>query len=186
MQTNDDPPFSYRVKVGHVAGNPLHVAISAEGDELKALAAHWGVDAVDSFSADLELGQWKRDGIRVAGRVRARIRQSCVVTLEPVEQVVDEPIAAIYVPEGSKLSRRKAASDGEIVIDAEGPDMPETFTGDTLDVGAVAVEFVAMAIDPYPRKSGVGPGDHIESEGDEDGEGTSPFAALNALKGRAH
>ena len=37
------------------------------------------------------------------------------------------------------------------MLDAEGPDSPETFTGDTIDVGALAEEFFGLAIDPYPR-----------------------------------
>ena len=40
-------------------------------------------------------------------------------------------------------------------LDAEGPDSPETFSGETIDVGALAEEFFGLAIDPYPRKEGV-------------------------------
>ena len=43
---------------------------------------------------------------------------------------------------------------GEIILDAEGPDSPETFSGDTIDVGALAEQFFGLAIDPYPRKAG--------------------------------
>ena len=39
-----------------------------------------------------------------------------------------------------------------LIIDAEGPDLPETFSGDRLDAGAIAEEFFELAIDPYPRK----------------------------------
>jgi hypothetical protein len=42
-----------------------------------------------------------------------------------------------------------------MVLDAEGPDAPETFSGDSIDVGALAEEFFALAVDPYPRKAGV-------------------------------
>ena len=34
----------------------------------------------------------------VAGRVRARIGQTCVVTLEPIESDIDEPIDLIFAP----------------------------------------------------------------------------------------
>ena len=40
------------------------------------------------------------------------------------------------------------------MLDADGPDSPETFSGDTIDVGALAEEFFGLAIDPYPRKPG--------------------------------
>ncbi len=42
----------------------------------------------------------------------------------------------------------------ELVIDAEGDDGPETFSGDRIDVGALAEQFFSLALDPYPRKKG--------------------------------
>jgi hypothetical protein len=38
-----------------------------------------------------------------------------------------------------------------LLLDAEGPDAPETFEGDQIDVGALAEEIFALSIDPYPR-----------------------------------
>ncbi|RWC12571.1 MAG: DUF177 domain-containing protein, partial [Mesorhizobium sp.] len=38
---------------------------------------------------------------------------------------------------------------------AEWPDSPETFSGNSIDVGALAEQFFGLAIDPYPRKQGV-------------------------------
>ena len=57
---------------------------------------------------------------------------------------------------------RASDGGGEILLDAEGPDSPETFSGDTIDVGALAEEFFGLAIDPYPRKQGVS----LEAAGD--------------------
>lgn len=178
-------PISYPVRVGHVASNPLTVRVEADERELEALARHWGVETVRAFSAELALTRWKRDGVRVSGEVHADVIQPCVVTLEPVRQTIAEPIDAIFVPEGSKLARLAGdEEDGEIIIDAEGADLPETFTGDSIDVGSVAAEFAAMAIDLYPRKTGAGYGDHIENAPGEDDERESPFAALKKLKDR--
>ena len=61
----------------------------------------------------------------------------------------------MFLPEDSKLGRLGFDGGGEILLDAEGPDSPETFSGDTIDVGALAEEFFGLAIDPYPRKPGV-------------------------------
>ena len=81
--------------------------------------------------------------------------QSCVVTLEPVPAHIDEEIAATFLPEESKLGREGFGQGGEILIDVDGPDSPETFSGDRIDVGALAEEYFGLAIDPYPRKKGV-------------------------------
>ncbi len=69
--------------------------------------------------------------------------------------MIDEKVEQIFVPEGSKLARLTTNEDGEIVLDPDGPDIPDQFVGDTIDVGVVVAEFAALAIDPYPRKAGV-------------------------------
>ncbi len=179
--SNEDTPFSYLVKVGNVSANPVDVHLEADKDELRALAETWGVISVDDFRADLQIARWKKDGIRVKGRVRASIVQSCVVTLEPVPSKIDEPFEQIFVPENSKLARRPANDTGEMMLDPDGPDMPESFVGDTIDAGEVATEFAAMAIDPYPRKEGVAFDGHIEDTGENDKK-PSAFAVLKDWK----
>jgi hypothetical protein len=101
--------------------------------------------------------------VKVVGSVRAVVEQPCVVTLDPVRQTIEEPVHALFVPEGSKLARFDQGGDGEVIVDPDGPDLPETFAGDTIDVGAAAAEFAAMAIDHYPRKDGTVFAGHIES-----------------------
>jgi hypothetical protein len=99
------------------------------------------------------------------------------VTLDPIESRISEEVSAVYLPEDSKLGREGFQGGGEILIDADGPDSPETFAGDIIDVGALAEEFFELAIDPYPRKPGSGL-DHVETADQPD----SPFARLSALK----
>jgi len=176
MTESGKPPFSYPLKVGHVSSNPVTVTLSADEAERAALAKDWDVLGVDSLEAELQASRWKRDGVRIKGRVRAQLTQACVVTLEPVEENIDEPFEALFVPEGSRLARIET-ENGEVVIDAEGPDMPEPFSGDSIDVGAVVAEFAALAIDPYPRKEGVEFDSHVEGQ-EEAGKGGSPFAVL--------
>jgi uncharacterized metal-binding protein YceD (DUF177 family) len=176
------PPFSYPVKVGHVSANPVTVHVEAGPTELEGLAQLWKVRAVRSLKADMQIARWKKDGVRIRGRVEAEIEQSCVVTLEPVMSKIDEQVEQVFVPEGSKLARIILSDTAELVLDPEGPDAPETFTGDTIDAGEVVAEAVALAIDPYPRKAGVGFEDHIEADAAEQGASPSPFAALKDWK----
>ena len=133
------------------------------------------------LEADLQVARWKKDGVKIKGEVRAKIVQACVVTLEPVESLIEEPVEAIFVPEGSRLARIAANDSGEMVLDPDGPDIPDVFTGDTIDAGGVVAEHVAMAIDPYPRKQGASFGERIEST-DKDDARPNPFAALKDWK----
>lgn len=181
MTRQEKPPFSFPVKVGHVSVNPLTITLAADERERAALAAFWAVESVEALSAELAVTRWKRDGVRIAGRVHAALTQACVVTLEPVRTLIDEPIEVLFVPEGSRLARRETIENGELVLDPEGPDLPETFVGDTIDVGASVAEFAALGIDPYPRA----PGAHLdlpEEPADEAEKEPSPFAVLKDWK----
>lgn len=118
-----------------------------------AAAAQLQILAVESVTADLLARPYRKDGARVKGRIRAKVSQESVVTLDPVEQVIDEPFEAAYVPEGAK-PRRMREEESEIVVDPEADDPPETFTGDTIDLGERILEALALALDPYPRRKG--------------------------------
>ena len=182
MTKDDETPFSYMVKVGHVSANPVEVTISADAAERAGLAKLWSILEVRALSATFEIRRWKRDGVRLKGRVTADVVQACVVTLEPVESHIDEPVEVVFVPEGSKLARQPAASEsGEMLLDPDGPDAPEVFSGDSVDAGVVAAEHVALALDPYPRKADVAFAGHIEST-DRDDRKPSPFAVLKDWK----
>jgi hypothetical protein len=54
---------------------------------------------------------------------------------------------------------------------------PEPLFGDTVDLGALATEFLMLGIDPYPRK----PGAVFEAQTAQD-ETDHPFAALARLR----
>ena len=176
------PPFSYPVKVGSVSANPVTVWVEADEREREGLAKLWQVLSVEQLKAELVVNRWKKDGIRLKGRVHAQVTQACVLTLEPVASRIDEPFEQIFVPEGSKLARIVTNEAAEMILDPDGPDLPEEFFGDTIDAGEVVAEFAAAAIDPYPRKKGVEFKDHIESDPNKSEDRPSPFAALKDWK----
>lgn len=157
MRHHKQPPASPISFVANVARMPqkgLPVVIEADEKQREALAEAHGLEAVKSLRAELMVTAWKRNGVRVAGTVVADIVQTCVVSLEPVENHIEEEVQGLFLPEDSKLGRLGFDGGGEIMLDVEGPDSPETFAGDTIDVGALAEEYFGLAIDPYPRKQG--------------------------------
>jgi hypothetical protein len=148
-------PVSFNVNVARLPQKGMPVVIEANEKQLAALAEEHGLLSVKNFRAELHVGSWKRNGVKVSGVVAADIVQACVVTLEPLDTHIEEEVSGLFLPEDSKLGRLGFEGGGEIMLDAEGPDSPEIFSGDTIDVGALAEEFFGLAIDPYPRKSGV-------------------------------
>ena len=155
MKHADPPsPVSFFANVAWLPQKGLPVVIEADAAQRAVLAEEHGLLSVEAYRAELLVASWKRNGIKVSGRVEADITQACIVTLDPVEAHIDEPVEALLLPEDSKLGRQGFEGGGEILLDADGPDSPETFSGDTIDVGALAEQFFGLAINPYPRKSG--------------------------------
>lgn len=172
-------PISVLVHVARLPKKGMSVRIDADAEQRADLAEAHDLVGVDRLLAELLVTPWKKDGIRVEGRVSAKVVQRCIVTLEPVDESVEEEVSAIFLPEGSKLAMPKRSSEGEIILDAEGDDGPEMFSGDKIDVGQLVVEFFALGLNPYPRAKGAaheGPGD-----GGEPARGPL-FQQLEALK----
>jgi hypothetical protein len=154
MQKQSNLPISYTISVARLPQKGMPVRLTASETERAALTVGHDLQAVKSFHADLLVIKWRRDGVRITGVVTSDIVQTCSVTLEPLPACIESQVDAMFVPESSKLARPKVDENGEMLLDAEGPDAPETFSGDQLDVGVIAEEFFALAIDPYPRKQG--------------------------------
>ncbi|WP_202329780.1 YceD family protein [Mesorhizobium sp. L-8-3] len=169
MDNQTKSPVSFLAHVARLPQKGMPVVIDADEKERAALAVAHGLVAVERYRAELLVAPWKRHGVKVSGTVEADIVQECVVTLDPIENHIAEAVEAVYLPEDSKLGRLGFQSGGEIVLDAEGPDSPETFSGDTIDVGALAEEFFGLGIDPYPRKAGAEITPVVDSENEAEG-----------------
>ncbi|MBD0416575.1 YceD family protein [Oryzicola mucosus] len=154
-QDETQSPISFPVNVARLPHKGMPVVIDANEKQRAALAGLHELLSVESLHADVHVTSWKRNGVRVSGFVRARITQACIVTLDPIEARIDEPVESVFLPEDSKLGRQGFNEGGEILLDADGPDSPEVFSGDVIDVGALVEEFFGLAIDPYPRKPGI-------------------------------
>lgn len=144
-------PVSDRLQVNRLPQKGVTVTLEADDAQRAALARAHNLVSVEHFSATLTAHPWRGEGVRVTGKVEADITQACVVTMEPMPARIDEDVEALFVPEGSRLSRADHEG-GEIVMEPEGDDVPEPFTGNRIDIGALAEEFFALGIDPYPRK----------------------------------
>jgi len=172
MMTSEKSPISFNVDIRRLPQKGFPLVIEPTEAELAALAKQHGLISIPSFRAELLVRDWKKSGVSVTGRVVAGIVQECIVSLDPIAADIDEVIDAVFVPEGSALARPDFV-DGEMFLDADGPDVPETFNGNNLDVGALADEFFALGIDPFPRKP-----DAELAASAEFSEESSPFAKL--------
>ncbi len=111
------------------------------------------------------------------GTVGATVTQPCVVTLVPVRTRIDEEVYRIF--------RRDMPDyeDGSVV--ELNMDENEEPLGTEIDLFAIAVEAIALALPPYPKAKGaelektVFAGEDVTPMTDDDAK---PFASLAALK----
>lgn len=164
------------VTVDEIPEAGLHVELEAPEAVRAALAPVAGLRALPELKAAFDLSRRGR-GVHVGGTVTARVGQTCVVTLEPIENRVEEEVDLLFSPDVPAVPADIEADAHSIGHTADEEDAPEPLVGGTVDLGAVATEFLMLGIDPYPRKEGA----QFASPAAEDA-GAHPFAALAALK----
>jgi len=167
-------PWSAVVRLDEVGETGRHVELEASEATRAALAKPAGVDAVHRAVATFDLTPRGRDGLRVSGRIRATVRQTCVVTLEPVVNEIDEAVDVEFVPAPDAAG---ADTGGEVVL-TQSADEREPLMDGSVDLGALAAEFLLLGVDPYPRKAGAA----FEPPKAASDAAGHPFAALAALR----
>jgi uncharacterized metal-binding protein YceD (DUF177 family) len=179
MIENADP-WRVPIAVTQIPETGLHRDIVADQRQREALAEVGGLREILSAAASFDVSPKNGGRFHVAGRVRARVGQTCVVTLDPIETDIDEPIDLIFappeqIPDLADLVDEAAESEVEI------PDPPEAIVDGVIDLGRLATDALFLAIDPYPRKAEAVFEPSVEVVDPED----HPFAALKALQLKA-
>jgi hypothetical protein len=170
-------PWHVPVRLEEVPDTGLHLDIVADEHVRAGLAALAGVTNMPRLEAVLDVVR-HGNGLRATGRVSATIGQTCVVTLEPVENEVEEPIDVIFAPSaGDFVAEDLSGADVSGDAAFEFGEAPEVLSDGTADLGAVAAEFLLLGIDPYPRKPGV-----EFTPPAQQSDAASPFAVLARLR----
>jgi uncharacterized metal-binding protein YceD (DUF177 family) len=164
-------PWQMPVAVEEVAEDGQHFDLVADAYTRAAVAKVAGLRDLPRLEAAFDLTRHGQGGLRVAGHVSATVGQSCVVTLEPLVNEVAEDVDLVFAP------RAAAPKAGDAGADEPSADETEPLIGGSVDLGALATEFLILGLDPYPRKPGATFQPPVDSKPD-----TGPFAALAALK----
>jgi uncharacterized metal-binding protein YceD (DUF177 family) len=161
-----------------------------------ALCAAIDLAACGRFSVTLTVRPRSGGRYAVTGRMLGDIEQACVVTLDPLQTRLDEPFAGVFCPAADLAD----AGPPDAHFDPEAEDEPMPVIDDRLAIGQLVYEHLALAIDPFPRRTDAqavtverGPGTQITVS--EEGEGRAaggaggapkpnPFAVLAKLKPR--
>lgn len=173
--TANDNPWTAPVTVMQIPQTGLHRDLEANAAERDGIATLGGLQKVLSAKASFDLTPIAEGRVRVEGRIRARVCQTCVVSLDPVENDVDEPIDLIFAPASQIRDLSSLVDDGS---EAETADPPEPIVNGMIDIGRLATDALFLGLDPYPRK----PDAVFEPVLAPEDPDEHPFAALKALK----
>jgi uncharacterized metal-binding protein YceD (DUF177 family) len=175
--------LEWPVNVAVLPSSGFRLKLEPDDAERSRLAATAGIPSVDSMVAELVFTRWRKNGVEVRGRIDADVTQECVVTLEPVAGKVEEEIDRIFLPEGSKLAKPRLSDDGELLLDPDGRDAPEIFTGETLDAWEIVIEHFLLGLDPFPRAEGAGELEWSTEAGENaEKDQENPFSVLARLR----
>jgi len=171
--------FSRLLTAEQLALLPLDAEISADAEERAALARRLGLLELASLSARLTLSAGRERGeLRVAGFLEARATQSCVVTLAPVETRLQEAFEAFFAePSGAEAPGEAAEAPFD-----EDREPPEALPPEGLDLGELAAQQLAVALDPYPRAADADAVLQEITAAQDDGNRQSPFDILRGLQ----
>jgi len=157
---------------GHEAAEqPLRVRRIASAEERAALAQALDIPDCKSVAVDYEIRSLAGERYLVRGSIDALLTQNCVVTLEPVEQRLQEEFEVEFWPPEQLDPGRQQEID---VVD--GPDI-EALEAGRIPVGRLIYEQIAAGLDPYPRKAGAS----FDWAG-EPPQTVNPFSVLKKLK----
>jgi len=156
-----NPELHRPIATDRIDAHGLDVTVQANEAECAALASRMQLPAVLALTCRFRLNRVGPDAIEARGQLRARVVQTCVVSLDDFESDVREDFTIRFVPAGQETDDMDPEGEDEI-----------PFEGGMLDLGEAAAEQLGLALDPYPRQPGV-----ELPELEMDGE-PHPFAAL--------
>jgi uncharacterized metal-binding protein YceD (DUF177 family) len=155
------PEFHRPLSLDRIGPVGLDFMVEATPAECSALAVRMNLPAVLAVSCAFHLTREGRDVVMARGELRAKVTQTCVISLEDFDAPVEEVFQICFVPSGQETDDIDPESDDEI-----------PFEGNVIDLGEAAAEQLGLALDPYPRMPGA------EMPTVEDESAPHPFAAL--------
>jgi uncharacterized metal-binding protein YceD (DUF177 family) len=170
-------PWRAFVSVVQIPDTGLHRDIEADAATRATMADVAGIREISSARAAFDLTPRSGGRVHVAGRVQALVGQNCVVTLDPIENDIDEEVDLIFAPAEQIPDIAEPADDDD---DGAGQvaEQPEPIENGIIDLGRLATDVLYLAIDPYPRKEGAVFEPQLTAADPED----HPFAALKSLQ----
>ena len=144
------PLWSVPLAISDVPETGRQVDLIADAAVRAAIAKLAGLRDLPRLEATFDVTLHGHGGLRVTGHVRATVGQDCVVTLEPVENEIDEPVDLVFAPPEA------AAAGGGDSTETSDDDAPEPLVGGIIDLGRDRDGIPAAGDRPLSAQAGCG------------------------------
>jgi uncharacterized metal-binding protein YceD (DUF177 family) len=181
MATDMKSQFNHIVDIMVAAEKNSHIVLKATPADYIEISSRLELAGISNFSAEFDFKLESAGAVRVTGRLMADIEQASVISLKRVSQNIREDISFLVAPQ-EFIDKVDAEEDHPLFEEDIEP------WGDGhVDIGEIAVQYLSLAMDPFPRLA-----DEILRSGDIEGanvlteqqakEAASPFATLKTAK----
>jgi uncharacterized metal-binding protein YceD (DUF177 family) len=172
--------LSLTLVVDEIQAEPRAFSIIASAEDCSNLVQRFKLLSLENLEAKVTVQSAGKETIQIDGHVTARLEQPCTVSLEPVDEVVDEEFSLLMVP--PEVADRM---DGEeVYLNPEAPDY-DALEGDTLPLGDIVAQTLSVMMNPYPKKEDavLKPSKNMALEVNGELETKpNPFAVLSKLR----
>jgi uncharacterized metal-binding protein YceD (DUF177 family) len=147
------------------------LAMKATPVECEALAKRFHIVSIDFFEAEVSV-KWrggKSINYDVTGRLKARLTQSCIVTLQDIVENIDGTFDFRVVHPKQMEELTEELDEFQDIEFSE---------DDNVDLGEIAAQYLALSMDPYPRLKETAELSILTPSTPK----KNPFAALASLK----
>lgn len=179
--------WPYAVPVEEIDARPKTFTFEADEQERADLARRLNVVSVEEARASVTVQKAGGAVIHAIGSVSAHVTQNCVVTLQPVQNAIEDEFEGWFGDKDSAVSFARARNEreakkghAEVEILEESVD-PEPILNGKVDLGELATQYLSLGVDPYPRAQDA-TSEYIEDEKAAAQPRKSPFEALKHWK----
>lgn len=154
------------------------LSLKVDKAQMDAISDRIGTLSLDHFTVEMRVTRGLDKGTYVLhGALEGDVVQACVTSLKPVPSHVSDNFEVILAPVGYDIP-----DDDE----EDWSDDIEIITPNGVDVGEIAVQYLLLALNPFPRAEGAKVTD-LEAKGvrvmteDEVSEMQNPFQILKGM-----
>ena len=170
---------SHIFKIDEISSNGVSGTLEVSAQDCAAIAKFLDLLSLDSMRMDFNLQRSGRGRFKLKAHLIADVAQSCVLTLESIESKVDEQFNIEFWPPEDVAQLESEAEEAGMDVPLDGP---EPILEGRIDIGQMAYEHFAAALEPYPRNPDASFDWKDPQAGPDSEDGNKPFAELARLK----